>query len=196
MWLDDCYEPVGILPRQPPEIGPLARVIARWNGDKHGHLGAEQAWREVPVEWKDAQRGRPLRSLTVDSKMEHTGALSPPRELYLRRHIWWQSNDHERVLDDGTRSRREPALSTIAREENMRRLLELLEATDDAPMHRVELLRMMGRFDESIALLKYTANPIGRLVGKNLEIEAWASAGDKSLKVILVRHLHRGRLGD
>lgn len=195
LWREDC-DSVGTLPRKPSEVGPLARVIARWNGDKHGLLAAEQTWRDVPVEWKDAQRGRPLRNLTVDSKIKQARALSPPRELYLRRHIWWLSNDHERVLDDGTRCRREPALSNIAREENMRRLLELLEAIDDAPMHRIELLRMLGRFDESVALLKYTATPIGRLVGKNLEIEAWASAGDTSLKVMSVRTSHRGRLGD
>ena len=195
MWREDC-DSVGTLPRKPSEVGPLARVIARWNGDKHGLLAAEQTWRDVPVEWKDAQRGRPLRNLSVDSKMKQARTLPPTRELFLRRHIWWLSNDHERVLADGTRSRQEPALSTIAREENMRRLLELLEATDDAPMHRVELLRMMGRFDESIALLKYTANPKGRLVGKNLEIETWASADDTSLKVVSVRVLRRGQLNN
>jgi hypothetical protein len=195
LWREEC-DSVGTLLRKPPEVGPLARLIARWNGDKHGHLTAEQTWRDVPVDWKAAERGRLLRDLSVDSKMKHARILSPTRELFLRRHIWWLSNDHERVLDDGTRSRQEPAMFNIAREENMMRLLELLEVTDDAPMHRVELLRMLGRFDESIALLKYTANSIGRLVGKKLDIEAWASAGDTSLKVMFVHALHRGRLDD
>lgn len=185
LWPEDCKRE-GILPVKPPEVGLLARVIARWNGDKHGHLNAEQTWRDVPADWKAAERGRPLWDLSVDSKMKHARMLPPTREFFLRRHLWWMSNDHERVLDNGTRSRQEPAMANIVREENMIRLLELLEETDEAPMLRVELLRMLGRFDESVALLKYTANPIGRLVGKNLEIEAWASAGDKSLKIVSV----------
>ncbi|MDM5180968.1 hypothetical protein PO883_27680 [Massilia sp. DJPM01] len=132
----------------------------------------------------------------MDRKIKHARTLSPTRELFLRRHLWWMSNDHERVLDDGTMSRLEPAMPNIAREENMMRLLELLEVTADASMRRVELLRMLGRFDESIALLKYAANPIGRLVGENLEVKAWALAGDKSLKVVSVRALHRGQSGN
>lgn len=182
LWTDD-YDPVGILPRKPPEVGPLARVIAKWNGDKHGHLNAEQTWRDVPAEWKVVEPGRPLRELSVDSKIELAHMLSHSRGLFLRRHLWWLSNDHERVLDDGTRCRREPAMSNTAREENMMALLELLEANDQAPILRVELLRMLGRFDEAIALLKHTANPIGRLVGKNLEIQSWILDSDRNLKV-------------
>ena len=132
-------------------------------------LKAEEAWGAVPAEWKSAERARSLEHDDMQRAVDTT-AHSLAREIYLRRRIWWDSNDHERIRGDGTLVSNEPLTSEANRHQNMARLLALLEEADDAPMQRVDLLRMLGRFDEAISLLKKTANPLGRLVGKNLEI--------------------------
>jgi hypothetical protein len=76
---------------------------------------------------------------------------NPDEEQYIRIKAWWSSNSPYR---DG--SSQEFRLSS-EQEDNLRRLLELLDADDpNESLMKAEILRQLGQFDECLKLL---ANP-------------------------------------
>jgi hypothetical protein len=76
---------------------------------------------------------------------------NPEEEKYIRIRAWWSSNSPNR---DGPSQ--EFRLST-EQEENLRRLLELLDADDpNESLMKAEIFRELGQFDECLKLL---ANP-------------------------------------
>jgi hypothetical protein len=181
LWRDEL-EAVGLLPERPPQLGKFARAIANWNGDRDGVLSAERAWDAVPFQQKQAQHGRDLGCQDFQRALRGLRAGDQVREVFLRRRIWWESNDHERQRSDGSLVRQDCVIPAAERRGNMARLLLLLEPVADSACERAELLRMLGHFDDAIALLRKACNPRGRLVGPYLERASWSQAGDTSLK--------------
>ena len=76
---------------------------------------------------------------------------NPEEEKYIRKRAWWLHNSAYR--DDSTQEFR----LTTEQEENMRRLVQLLDTDDpDESLMKAEILRELGQFDECLKLL---ANP-------------------------------------
>jgi len=100
--------------------------------------------------------------------------LVPERERYLRRRLWWASNDHLR------RESGSPPLEADAARTNMERLLDLLPSTADV-LERVELYRQLGRFQEALDLIAFV--PSDQQAKARLQ-QQWAEAGDSTMRVI------------
>jgi hypothetical protein len=114
--------------------------------------------------------------------------LLPDREEYLRRKLWWASNDYLR------RESNTPTLEANAARANMTRLLDLLPTTGRT-LERVELYRQLGRFQEALDLIPSV--PSDQWVEANLQ-QQWSEAGDSTMKgiplqpAVHVRKLQRG----
>lgn len=180
LWNKDL-EAIGVLPRKPPRIGRITRTLSGWNGDKHGHLCAEREWADLPPEWKVAARGRSLGYPDLQRALRDMNTLTPDREMFIRRRIWWATNDHTRLRSDGTRAAAEPVASDADRKANMVRMIELHEAAEGNIAEHTELLRQLGQFDEAIRLLTSGAPEI-RTSADAAWILRWAKAGDADLK--------------
>jgi hypothetical protein len=100
--------------------------------------------------------------------------MPPDREEYLRRRLWWASNDHLR-LESGS-----PALETDVARANMERLLALLPF-DSRTLERVELYRQLGHFQTAIELIPLLMPDDWR---KAQLQQRWAKAKDSTMRVI------------
>lgn len=180
LWNEDL-EVLGVLPRAPRRIGWIAKMLATWNGDKDGHLQAIREWDDISSEWKVAAHGRSLEYTDVQRALRDMSAPNSGREMFLRRRVWWATNDHIRLRSDGTRVAGQPVASDADRKANMVRMIELHEATGTGISERAELLRQLGRFDDAILLLKSDAPEVRR--SENAAwILRWAKAGDADVK--------------
>lgn len=87
----------------------------------------------------------------------NSAGASPDRLLWLRTLIWWELNDRYRIRDDGTCVPNVPHWPESDERANMEAMLDLLAAREMTPSDQVqkgELLRLLGRFDEAVAVLK------------------------------------------
>ena len=180
LWNDDL-QALGILPRKPPGLSWVARMLAIWNGDKDGHLQAIREWEDIPSEWKAAEHGRSLKYSDLQCALRDASALSSDREMFIRRRMWWATNDHTRLRSDATSVLKQPVADDADRKANMMRMIELHDATGTGISERAELLRQLGRFDDAILLLKSGAPEI-RASADAAWILRWAKAGDADLK--------------
>ena len=180
VWNDDL-QALGVLPRKPPRLSWVARMLATWNGDKDDHLQAVRAWEDIPFEWKVAEHGRALEYHGLQCALRNMSAPNTDREMFLRRRIWWATNDHTRLRSDGTRVSEQPVANDADRKANMMRMIELHEAAGGNIAEHAELLRQLGRFDESIRLLTSGASEI-RTSADAAWILRWAKARDAELK--------------
>ncbi|WP_165070385.1 hypothetical protein [Paludisphaera rhizosphaerae] len=116
-------------------------------------------------------RFRSAPSVEEPSEAEYYEALENPpkdphRERELRTLAWWKSNDARRGTEGGQaiqfgddaaplkQDDAEPASSQEGRVANMEALAAMLdESNDSALLMKAELLRELGRFSESVALL-------------------------------------------
>jgi len=145
-------------------------------GDRNGRLRDERNWFALPQEIKEANRITSLQNAT--DFLDALAALSPyaeDREIYLRRRLWWISNDHHRFRVDGTPTESQPVLTPTEARNNILRLLALLENDFSKQVERGELLRQLGRFDEAIAVLK-AVKPDGYSEVKASKIQRLAQA--------------------
>lgn len=101
------------------------------------HPGALWAWEESLME-------------AVLNHLESHANLTPKREEILRIFAWHLSNDPVRQDPPGD------AIRTQEMQANMEKLEQILTHANqpDARLMRAELLRELGRFEESLALLK------------------------------------------
>lgn len=151
LWLDDL-QALGVSPREPRPQCWLGRIVAGWTGDKHGYLRDERAWANVAKEWKAAAHAsRP----TYSSLQQAACASGIPsdREIFLRRRIWWATNDHHRLRDDGQLVAEVAVASEEERRANIMRLIALHGVAGNAVAERAELWRNLGEFDRAVALL-------------------------------------------
>lgn len=189
IWVDDAAALMPA-PQEPPAIGALPRLWHLLTGDRNGRLRDEREWASLPQVIRDAERLVGLSSTQdyVDALVQ-TAPLLPGRERYLRRKLWWASNDY---------LRRESNTSTLevdAARANMERLLALLPSSA-LTLERVELYRQLGRFQEALNLIPFV--PSDQLVKANLQRQ-WAEARDSTMKVIPPRtaaHERRSQPGN
>lgn len=134
-------------PEEPAAMNVLARVWHLLTGDRSGRLNAEREWLSLPREMKEA--GRFTRLSTAQDYLDALAQITPllpDQEEYLRRKLWWASNDHHR------RESGDHVLEVKAARANMERLLALLPS-DAWTLERVELYRQLGRFQEALSLI-------------------------------------------
>jgi len=174
VWVDDNITLMNEH-REPHRISPLSRLWHLLTGDRSGKLRMEREWASLPREMREAER---LDSLST--AQDYVDALAqlvpllPDREEYLRRKLWWASNDHLRRESGG------PALEGQAARANMERLLGLLPTTARV-LERVELCRQLGRFQEALDLIPLA--PPDQQAKARLQ-QQWAEAGDSTMRVI------------
>lgn len=174
VWVDDATELMPA-PREPRAIGVLTRLWHLLTGDSSGRLRDEKEWGSLPRAIKDAERlvGLSTTQHYVDALAQITPLL-PDREEYLRRKLWWASNDYLR------RESHAPTLEVDAARANMERLLDLLPSTART-LERVELFRQLGRFQEALDLIPSV--PSAQWVKAELQ-KQWAEAGDSTMRAI------------
>lgn len=180
LWYEDL-QAVGVLPREPGEISRFSRMLARWSRGTRRRLLAEREWANLPPEWKSAECGRPLEYSDLQRTVDRLTGTNPVREMFLRRRIWWATNDHLRGPGDGTCAEEAPIAPELERRENMMRMIALHEAAGGGLAERAELLRQLGRFDESIQLLISGAPEIRNSATAAWTLR-WAKARDAGLK--------------
>lgn len=180
LWNDDL-QPLGVLPREPRRIGWITKMLATWNGDKQGYLEAIREWKVIPSEWKVAEHGRSLEYRDLQRALRDVSAANSGREIFIRRRIWWATNDHTRLRSDGTSAAGKPVASDADRNANMVRMIELHEAAEGNIAEHAELLRQLGQFDEAIRLLTSGAPEI-RTGASAAWILRWAKARDADVK--------------
>lgn len=106
--------------------------------------------------------------------------------MRLRRGIWWGLNDRHRDRGDGTPIPNVPRWSEADERANMEAIIDLLDAGDMGPRDRVqkgELLRLLGRFDEAIAVLKAVPAD-GHNEVKAVKIERLAKRKDSQVRLL------------
>lgn len=180
LWKKDL-EVLGTLTGAPRPLGNLSRKLAEWFGDKPGHLRAEEEWVITPAAWKEAEHGGYLEYLDMQRALSAERVLSPDREIFLRRRIWWKTNDHIRRHPDGSPVTVEPVAPEPERRANMLRMIELHELAGSGLSERAELLRNLGLFQDAIRLLKSGASEI-RSSSTAAWTLRWAKAGDADVR--------------
>lgn len=172
VWIEDAVDLMPA-PTEPRRIGPLARIWHHITGDSGGRLRDEHDWHALPADIRQAERIDGLHHAhdLIDALL----ALPPDalsREVYLRRRLWWASNDHLRS-DQNAACVALPSVTEEMADANMQRLLELIEHDPEAQVTCGELLRQLGRFDEAVAVLKAVA-PDGHSEVNAVKIERLA----------------------
>ena len=153
-WLDDA-EALGVLPREELQIGEFSRIYHRITGDSDGVLERERIWNETPWEWKNAKPAEVPEFFDLRTALSDQDSLTPEREVWLRRGIWFEGNDHLRLNREGKPLRSTPRMSDDETRRNMLVLLELIsEGLASPATEKGELLRELGRFDEAIETLR------------------------------------------
>src|SRR5450830_260030 len=81
-------------------------------------------------------------------------ALTAGQESIVRRKIWRKGNDHLRLRSDGSPCRKTPLFSDAFSKQNLLALLDLHDrCMIEDPAERAEILRQLGRFEESKQVL-------------------------------------------
>lgn len=183
IWLDDANALMPV-PQEPRQISSLSRLWHLLTGDRSGRLRDDREWASLPRVIKEAKRLVEL-STTQDyiDALVQIAHVRPDREEYLRRKLWWASNDY---------LRRESSTATLevnAARANMERLLDLLPSTTRT-LERVEIYRQLGRFQEALDLIP--SIPSDQCVKANLQ-KRWAEVGDSTMRIIPVQSTAHAR---
>jgi len=180
LWKKDL-EVLGTLISAPRPIGNLTRKLAVWFGDKYGYLRAEDEWAAIPAAWKEAEHGDRLEYTDMQRALLFIREPDRDREMFLRRRIWWKTNDHIRRHPDGSPVTVEPVAPELERQANMLRMIELHELACSGYAERAELLRNLGLFEDAIRVLKSGASEI-RSSSTAAWTLRWAKAGDADVR--------------
>jgi len=182
-WLDDV-EAVGIMPEPPAPIGRLARAWLRWFGDPQGRLQSHEDWAETMKSWGRARSIGHVNFDDVVYVLSRSKGISSDRILWLRKRIWWDLNDRYRTRADGSPYPDVPVWPSAAERNNMEAILGMLQDGETYPMSMIqqgELLRLLGRFDEAVAILK-AVPPDGHSEIRALKIERLARSCDTRVR--------------
>ncbi len=152
-WLDDL-EVLGVLPKEALQIGAVSRFYHWITRDSDGVLERERIWNQTPWEWKNAKPAETPDFFDLKTALADKDSLTPEREVWVRRALWFHGNDHLRLNRDGKPVRDKPRMTEDETRQNMLALLALVEQGLDSPVtEKGELLRELGRFDEAIKAL-------------------------------------------
>lgn len=182
-WLDDI-EPVGIMPDAPRPIGRLTRGWLRWRGDPEGQLQAQEEWTETMKSWGQAQYIGRVNFDDVVYVLSRSKGVDTDRLLWLRQRVWWALNDRYRSRADGSPVPDAPNWPAAAERTNMEVILDILRDDEQQPgsmIQQGELLRLLGRFDEAIALLRAVPAD-GHSEVRAVKIERLARSGDTQVR--------------
>lgn len=152
-WLDDTVA-VGTMPLMPQKMGAFTYSWLPW---RRRHLPDQDARRLANRLWGDPQHIGAANFDDVVHVLSRSRGVSDQRLLWLRKRIWWELNDRYRHQCDGAPLHDVPVWPQWAERNNMQAILDMLdggEITADQMIQRGELLRLLGRFDEAIAVLK------------------------------------------
>lgn len=178
-WLDDI-ESIGIMPDAPRPIGRLTRAWLRWRGDPEGRLQDYEESTEAMKAWGQARYIGSVNFDDVVYVLSRSKSVSRERLLWLRKRVWWDLNDRYRSRFDGSPMSDVPTWPQAAERTNMEVILDMLRDGEMQPMHMIlqgELLRLLGRFDEAIAVLKAVPAD-GHSEVRAVKIERLARIGD------------------
>lgn len=184
-WIHDL-NPVGVRGRRPEPLGRFERWWAERRGDPHGRLQEEQRWQQAPKGWETAQEVDTASFEDLAYVLGNSAGVSPERLLWLRTHIWWELNDRHRIRDDGTHIPNVPHWPEPDERANMEAMLELLDASEMTPGDQVqkgEVLRLLGRFGEAVAVLKAVPAD-GHNECRAVMIERLARQGDLQVRLL------------
>jgi hypothetical protein len=110
--------------------------------------------------------------------------------LWLRRRIWWDLNDRYRNCSDGSAVPNVPTWPVTAERSNMEAILDMLRDGEIEPWSMIqqgELVRLLGRFDDAIALLKAVL-PDGYSEVGAVKIERLARRCDAKVRELSARN--------
>ena len=184
-WLDDT-EPVGIMPERPRPIGRLTRAWMRWRGDPEGRFRHEEEWSHALALWGSARYIDNVNFDDVAYVLARSERVSRDRLLWLRKRIWWGLNDRYRNRDDGTPFPDVPSWPEADERANMEAILDMLQEGEVLPggmIQQGELLRLLGRFDEAVAVLRAVPAD-GRGEVRAVKIESLARSGDTQVRLL------------
>jgi hypothetical protein len=112
--------------------------------------------------------------------------VSHHRILWLRNSIWWRLNDRYRTRSDGSPMPDVPKWPVALERTNMEVILAMLQEGEVQAWHMIqqgELLRLLGRFDEAIAVLKAVPAD-GHSEVRAVKIERLARRGDTDVQML------------
>lgn len=167
-------------------MGRFERWWAERRGDPRGRLREEQRWLQIPDGWDAAQEVATASFEDVAHVLAHSAGVSAERLLWLRTRIWWALNDRYRIRQDGTPIPTVQHWPEADERANMEAMLDLLDASEMTPGDQVqkgEVLRLLGRFDEAVAVLKAVPTD-GRNECRAARIERLARQGDQQVKLL------------
>ena len=182
-WREDA-EWVGIMPEAPGAIGPLTRKWLRWRGDPKGQLQSYENWSHATRSWGHAQQIGRVVFDDVVFVLARSKGVSRDRVLWLRNRIWWGLNDRYRTKFDGSPLPDVHTWPRAAERNNMEAILDMLRDGEAQPWSMIqqgELLRLLGRFDESVAILKAVPTD-GHSEVRAVKIERLAQSGDAQVR--------------
>lgn len=186
-WLDDI-EPIGLMPDRPPPIGRLSRAWLRWRGDPDGRLQAQQEWASAMQAWGQARHLDRADFDDVAHVLSRSKGVATHRVLWLRCRIWWGLNDRYRGRSDESPVAELPRWPAAMERSNMEVILDMLRDGEQQPgsmLQQGELLRLLGRFDEAIALLN-TVPADGYSEVRAMKIGRLAQSGDTQVRELSV----------
>ncbi|MGZ8341192.1 MAG: hypothetical protein ACXWU9_16600 [Telluria sp.] len=181
-WIDDL-EMWGEVPRKPAPVGRFMRLLIRITGDRRGMLADLAEWDAIPIGLKHARPAVNVDYGDLLAALKALGDSNSEREIYIRRRIWWLTNDPQRLREDDTRIADIPVVPDNFAQENKLRLLDLFECTESNFVEQGELLRQLGRFDEAIRCLK-SVKPDGFSEVTASRIQTWAQEGETTLMLL------------
>jgi hypothetical protein len=184
-WLEDI-EPVGIMPEAPRPIGRFTRAWLSWRGDPQGLLHGEKEWGRAMASWGQAGYIGSVNFDDVTYVLAHSKGISTARLLWLRKRIWWDLNDRYRSRQDGSHIPNVPTWPEALERSNMEVILDMLRDDEVQPWNMIqqgEVLRLLGRFDEAVSILKAVPTG-GHSEVRALRIEKLARNGDTEVRLL------------
>lgn len=184
-WIDDA-ESVGVMPDTPGTIGTLTRKWLRLRGDPEGGLQSQEDWSTAKRLWGNARRIGSAGFDDVDYVLARSKGVSRDRILWLRNRIWWGLNDRYRVRSDGLPLSNVPKWPVAVERTNMEVILDMLQDGEPQSWRMIqqgELLRLLGRFDQAITVLKAVPAD-GQSEVRAVKIERLARSGDAQVRLL------------
>ena len=184
-WLDDI-EPIGIMPEAPGPIGRLARAWMGWRGDPQGLLREAEEYAQTLALWGSAQYIGRVGFDDVVHVLARSEGVSRDQLLWLRKRIWWSLNDRYRRRVDGSPVPDVPSWLEADERANMQAILDMLREGEVLPGEMIqqgELLRLLGRFDEAVAVLEAVPAD-GHSEVRAVKIERLARSGDAQVRLL------------
>lgn len=174
------------MPQMPRAINRLMRAWLGWRGDPQGQLRDQEEWAEAMKSWGRAQYVGSVNFDDVVYVLARSKGVSRDQLLWLRNRVWWGLNDRYRSGFNGLPLPDVPSWPAAAERTNMEVILDILQDGEVQPRSMIqqgELLRLLGRFDKAVAVLK-AVQPDGYSEIRASKIERLARAGDTHVRAL------------